>query len=134
MAELRAALEAANADFYASFEALSLDRMDAVWDTGNDVWCVHPGMDMIVGWPAVRRSWAAIFAATPYMQFIVTDVHAILAGDGGMVCCTENILSGGAEGGLGASHAIATNIFVWRDGGWRMIAHHASPVLRPTAG
>ena len=108
--------------------------MDAVWDPGPDVWCVHPGMEPIRGWPAIRRSWAAIFAVTPYLQFILTDVHVVVAGTAGMVCCTENMLSGGGGGTLGGSRAVATNVFAWRGDGWRMIAHHASPVVRPAVG
>ncbi len=123
----------ANAAFYDSFEALDLDRMDAVWDHGDAVYCVHPGGELIAGWGPVHRSWAAIFAGTAYLQFIVTDVRARIAGGTGVVTCTENMLSG-ADGGdaLGAAKAIATNVFTYDAGGaWRMVAHHASPVLRP---
>jgi ketosteroid isomerase-like protein len=128
------ALVAANAEFYARFEALHLDGMDELWDRSDDVWCVHPGTDLITGSGPVRRSWAAVFASTSYLQFIVTDVVARVVGDAGMVTCTENILtSAGAEGDLGAGKAIASNLFTWRDGRWRMVAHHASPVLRRTA-
>jgi ketosteroid isomerase-like protein len=127
-------LTEANDGFYASFETLQIDHMDAVWDATEDVWCVHPGTDVIHGWPAVRRSWAAIFDATPYMQFIVTDVRAVVSGDIGIVTCTENILSGSDGPGLGGARAVATNLFAWRRGAWRMIAHHASPVLRAALG
>lgn len=125
-------LEAANDEFYAAFEALDLDRMEALWDSGDGVFCVHPGSEAIVGWGPVRRSWAAIFTATDYLQFIVTDFRA--SPDTGVVSCVENILTDqGEQGGrgFGAGRAVATNVFVWRDGGWRMAAHHASPVLRP---
>lgn len=125
-----AGLEDANAAFYAAFEALDLDRMAALWDRGDDVFCVHPGSDLILGWGPVRRSWAAIFAATDYLQFIVTDVQA--RAEAGVVTCTENILTDhAADEGLGAGKAVATNVFRYRDGRWRMTAHHASPVLRP---
>jgi ketosteroid isomerase-like protein len=124
-------LVAANARFYEAFEALDLDRMDAVWDHGEAVYCVHPGGELIMGCGPVHRSWAAIFAATEYLQFIVTDVQARAAGAAGVVTCTENILSDAHEGQLGAAKAIATNLFVQTPGGaWQMAAHHASPVLR----
>lgn len=126
-----AGLEAANAAFYEHFEAQDLDGMDGLWDHGDDVFCVHPGSEVIVGWGPVRRSWAAIFAATAYLQFIVTDVRTGGDGPSGWVTCTENILSG-REGSddLGGGRAVATNLFRWSDGRWRMTAHHASPVLR----
>jgi ketosteroid isomerase-like protein len=132
-AEASSDLVAANARFYEAFEALDLDRMDRLWDHGHAVYCIHPGGELIAGWGPVRRSWAAIFAATEYMQFIVTDVQARAAGAAGVVTCTENILSDAQEGHLGAAKAIATNLFVRTPGGdWHMAAHHASPVLRPS--
>lgn len=124
----------ANQAFYDSFESLDLDRMDAVWDHGDAVYCVHPGAELVAGWGPVRRSWAAIFAGTAYLQFIVTDVRARVAGATGVVTCTENMLAGDeGDPSLGAAKAIATNVFTHDTGGaWRMVAHHASPVLQPS--
>lgn len=126
------ALRAANDAFYAGVEALDLDAVAAVWQHSEDVACVHPGAELISGWSRVRRSWAAIFAATSYLQFIVTDVRAVVDGTAGIVTCTENILSdAGHENHLGTAKAVATNVFS-RDGNgrWLMVLHHASPVLR----
>jgi ketosteroid isomerase-like protein len=129
----RGGLEAANATFYEAFEALDLDRMERVWHHGEDVYCIHPGGEMIDGWDRVRRSWAAIFASTPYMQFIVTDVTVRVVDRTGCVTCLENILTGGSDpADLGGGLAVATNLFAWHDGRWAMMAHHASPVLRRT--
>jgi len=126
-------LLAANARFYEGFESLDLDVMSAVWSHSESASCVHPGAEMVTGWPRVRRSWAAIFANTEYLQFIVTDEHAeVLGPDAGVVTCTENILSdAGHDDHLGAARAVATNVFV-RDPqrGWVLLTHHASPVLR----
>jgi ketosteroid isomerase-like protein len=128
-------LVAANAAFYACVEALDHDRMTALWDRGDAVYCVHPGGEVITGWGPVMRSWAAIFASTDYLQFILTDVEARLSGTTGVVTCTENILSGaGGPADLGAAKAVATNLFVRDAGGaWLLVAHHGSPVLRTTA-
>jgi ketosteroid isomerase-like protein len=108
--------------------------MTALWDHGDAVYCVHPGSEVIRGWGPVSRSWAAIFSNTDYLQFIVTDVEARMAGSTGVVTCTENILSGAGgdqEGHLGAAKAVATNVFVRGTGGvWLLVAHHGSPVLR----
>lgn len=121
----------ANAAFYERFEALDLTAMEALWSHGDGVYCVHPGGALITGWGPVRRSWAAIFATTSYLQFIVTDVAARAWGPGGAVTCTENILSGDSGGEvLGASRVVATNLYTWDRDRWLMVAHHASPVLR----
>ncbi len=124
-------LESANSDFYDCFEAGDLDAMAGLWHHGDEVFCVHPGSEIIVGWGPVRRSWAVIFAAAEHLQFIVTDVRAWRHGDTGTVTCTENILSAASAGGdLGAGKAVATNLFARRGGRWLLVAHHASPVLR----
>lgn len=127
----RAGLLDANQTFYATFEALDLDAMDELWSHDAGVWCVHPGGDRIDGWGPVRRSWAAIFANTRYLQFIVTDVEAVLGDLLGTVTCSENMISGSDGGGeIGTGRAVATNVYAWQDGRWLMVAHHASPVLR----
>jgi hypothetical protein len=127
----QAGLVAANSAFYESFEALDLDVMDALWEHDEAVFCVHPGSPVIIGWGPVRRSWAAIFASTDYLQFIVTDVVARVDGVAGWVTCTENILAGaGRQDELGSGLAVATNIFRHDGHRWRMTGHHASPVMR----
>jgi ketosteroid isomerase-like protein len=129
--EHEAALLAANGAFYDAVESLDLDVMARVWDDADDVFCVHPGGEMIAGWGPVRRSWAAIFASTSYLQCIVTDVRCRVGGDLGWVTCTENLLTAAGEHDhVGAARAIASNLFARRHGRWRMVAHHASPVLR----
>ncbi|HEV2918014.1 MAG TPA: nuclear transport factor 2 family protein [Actinomycetota bacterium] len=126
------AVAEANEEFYAAFEALDIDRMEACWQHDDEVRCIHPGWDVMSGWPRVRRSWAAIFANSAYIQFILTDVQVHVEVDAAWVTCVENILSGGAGGpDMEDAKVLATNVYR-RDGGrWRMVLHHGSPVLRP---
>ncbi|HEY8340798.1 MAG TPA: nuclear transport factor 2 family protein [Egibacteraceae bacterium] len=125
-----AGLEAANERFYQALERADLDAMEAVWAHDAGVVCVHPGSELISGWPAVRRSWAAVFASGQYLQLIITDVRARVLADAGVVTCAENALAGLPGGGLAGGRSLSTNVFVWDGGAWRMVAHHASPVLR----
>ncbi len=118
---------AANEEFYAAFEAVDLDRMDAVWDDDESVACVHPGWQMLRGRSRIMRSWALIFANTPYIQFFLTDVHVAVTGDVGVVTCSENILTSVGDE-TGDAYVVATNVFHRRDGGWRLRVHHGSPV------
>ena len=127
-----AAVEAANAEFYAAFESVDIDRMHAVWDDEEDVTCVHPGWPMLRGRGRVMRSWALIFANTPYIQFFLTDVQVRVDEDVAYVTCTENVLSSGdgaPEEGFAGGKALATNVFRATPTGWRLWIHHASPVL-----
>ena len=122
-------LEAANAALYTAFESGDVDLMEAVWDVEEpeSLVCVHPGWPMLRGRTAVMRSWSAVMANTDYIQFVLTDVLVAVAGDAAVVTCTENVLTS-ADVGDGA-HAVATNVFVRRGDGWRLVVHHGSPVL-----
>jgi len=103
--------------------------MDAVWDHGDEVKCVHPGWPLLAGWDAVRESWRAIFGNTEEMRFTLSDVRASAGYDLGWVTCTENILSD-VRGRVSVTAILATNVFRRDgDGPWRMIHHHASHVL-----
>ena len=129
-----AEVEAANAEFYAAFEALDLDRMAAVWADDDGIGCVHAGWPLLKGRAAVMRSWALIMANTSYIQFILTDVTVQQFGEQALVTCGENILTADDEsdsdsGFLAAGAVVATNLFICRDGEWRLWLHHGSPVL-----
>ena len=129
------AVTALNAEFYAAFEAGDVDRMEAVWDQGEDVRCVHPGWPMLSGRSRVLRSWSVIMANTNYIQFFLTGVETRVDGDVAVVTCEENILTAVAEpdGTLSESATVVTtNIFRRRGDRWRLWAHHGSPVIAPS--
>jgi ketosteroid isomerase-like protein len=127
-----AAVAAANEEFYAAFEALDIERMEACWAHDDQVRCIHPGWDAMVGWPQVSRSWMAIFANSAYIQFFLTDVQVHVDDGLAVVTCAENVLSGGpADAEVQDAKVLATNVFRRSDEGWRLVLHHGSPVLRP---
>ena len=129
-----AAVEAANDELYAAFEAGDLDRMAALWVGRRGR--IHGEMrtsrldESSAGIEPVLRSWALVMANAEDLQFIVTDVETVVRGDLATVTCTEIILrpSGGADP-FTSSQAVATNGFLLVDGQWRMWLHHASPVM-----
>jgi ketosteroid isomerase-like protein len=122
-------VEAANAALYTAFENGDVDLMEAVWDVEEPeaVVCVHPGWPMLRGRVNVLRSWSAVMANTEYIQFFLTDVHVAINGETAVVTCTENVLTSADVGDNAA--VVATNIFVRRSDGWRLLVHHGSPVL-----
>jgi len=123
-------VEAANTALYAALESADVDAMAAVWDdaASDDVVCVHPGWPMLRGRSQVLRSFSAIMANTPYIQFFLTDVHVAVTGDVATVTCTENILTSVSEDDSSVQ-VVATNVFVRRGEDWRLLIHHGSPVL-----
>lgn len=126
------AVETANRAFYAALEARALDQMEAVWEQDDAVSCIHPGWHRLDGWDDVRRSWQAIFASSRAWTVACEQVRVRVAGDLASVTCVEVIVPFGGKGET-ASRMQATNLFVRREGRWRMVHHHASP-FRSDAG
>jgi ketosteroid isomerase-like protein len=123
---------AANAAFYAAFEQGDYDAMGLVWADDDGVVCVHPGAVPIIGRVELMRSWVALMATTPYIQFFLTEVVASTTGNLAVVSCVENVLSAGEHTPLASfagGSAVATNVFRQAQDGWRLWVHHASPVL-----
>jgi len=128
------AVEAANAELYAAFEAGDIDRMSALWADSDDVSCIHPGGPILRGRGAVLRSWSIIMANTTYIQFFLTDVEIGVIGDVAIVTCAENILTAAGEDADSDSFAhpgrvVATNVFRRTGNRWRLLVHHGSPVF-----
>ncbi len=126
--ERLAQVRRANERFYRAFESLDMDLMAAVWIPTERAKCVHPGWDLLEGWDVVARSWAAIFANTDYMRFVITDVAVHLYGHVAWVTCVENLSN--APGATQISRILATNVYERHDDDWYIVHHHASPVLQ----
>ena len=123
-------VERANTTFYEAFEAGDIDTMRELWLDSPDTICVHPGAAPLRGKSAIARSWALIMANTPYIQFFLTDVEVSVHGEVATVTCTENVLTGNDNPNVfGGASAVATNVFLRTQDGWRLLVHHASPVL-----
>jgi ketosteroid isomerase-like protein len=114
---------AANKAFYAAFEARDLDAMSLVWEHSDRIVCTHPGWASLRGWGQVAASFFALFQNSQHLQFILTKETAEVAGDVAWVAVDENILQS-----TNASTVAALNLFVRSVDGWRLVAHHASPV------
>ncbi|MEU8890286.1 nuclear transport factor 2 family protein [Streptomyces sp. NPDC048442] len=127
-------VELANTAFYECLERGDFEELSALW-LDDEITCVHPGWPVLSGRGEVLRSYALIMAHTEYIQFFLTDVLVSVMGDTALATCTENILSGGpAEesgelGPLVGQLVVATNVFRRTPDGWRLWAHHGSPVL-----
>jgi len=117
------AVRAAHRRFYEAFESRDLDVMSDCWEHSERVVCTHPGWRTLHGWGAVAGSWFALFGGPQVLQFILTNEVVHVAGDTAWVTVDENLLT---EDGQGTVAAL--NVFQRRDGRWRLVAHHGSPV------
>ncbi len=115
----------ANQEFYAAFESLDLARMEAVWAHDDLVECVQPGWDLLLGWDEVRERWARVFANTTRVRVALSGVRVRVEGTVGWVACTVRLTTAFAEG-FDEAVVQATNIFVFREGKWQLVVHHAS--------
>ena len=122
----REAVRALNESFYAALEGHDLAGMSGVWLHEDWVHCVHPGGDVLRGWPAVRTSWEQIFGQGGWMRVTPTSVEIRIEGDLAIVVCSENITAE-HESEVRVAVALATNLYRRTPAGWRMIHHHASP-------
>jgi len=130
---IREQVLAANRAFYDAFEALDPVAMEACWEDGDGVACLHPGGPWLHGAAAVQGSWDVILGHTGYIEFDVQVRGLRVADPVAWVTCVERIRAGGA-GGVAAAEVAATNVFVLGPQGWRMVLHHGSPVVRGSPG
>jgi SnoaL-like domain len=117
-----------NGKFYHAFEGLSIDMMDNLWKHDENIICVHPGWDLLVGWLAIRESWVTIFQNTKVIKFNITNtkVRIFDSGDIGVVVCQENIESSVRQ--QDKIGIIATNIFERYENRWLLIHHQGSSI------
>jgi hypothetical protein len=118
-----------NAEFYHAFEGLSIDMMDNIWKHDDNIICVHPGWELLVGWLAIRESWVTIFQNTEMIRFNITNLKVRLfdSNNIGIVVCQENIESPG-NGQQDMIGVMATNIYEKCENRWLLIHHQGSSI------
>lgn len=114
----------AEAAFYRAFSQRDLPAMMAVWAEDEDVVCIHPGGQTLMGAEAVRASWAEIFRNAPDMQFVVAEKQRSQNDTLAVHVVHEHIRTGGE---MSRAPILATNVYRRTESGWRMVLHHASP-------
>ncbi len=117
---LEAVLEA-NARFYRALSLADVRVMEAVWVHSETALCIHPGWPPLQGWPAIRDSWARIFAHQGILRVWATEMQVRTFGQTAEVTCLENIDTGLVSGSL--VQARASNVFRRVGPGWRMLEH-----------
>jgi ketosteroid isomerase-like protein len=117
--------EAAEAAFYKAIEQADVIAMMAVWAEDEEVICVHPGGERLIGVEAVRESWRRIFAGGPRMRFSLLEVRSHAS----RLVSIRNLYERISVGTDPRQHlALATNVYVLGASGWHMLMHHASPL------
>ena len=117
--------------FYEAFQRADLDAMMAVWAEDDEVYCVHPGGPRLTGLDQIRESWRQIFANGANMRIQLRGAQQVRGGLLAVHTLYEYIALIGDRSG--PSVVAATNVYMNIGGGWRMVAHHASPVANAPA-
>lgn len=112
----RAAVYAANEEFYRAFAEGDFPAMTALWAERENLVCVHPGWPPVSGRADVLASWQGILANPPEPPVRTVDAQVYLLGEAAMVVCFETI---------GEIFLTATNVFLREGAAWRLVHHHA---------
>lgn len=110
--------------FYRAFEATDLEAMMSVWADDDDVVCIHPSGQRLVGRVDVRESWRRIFGGGEKLTFRVTGRAMVERPDMRVHSVLEEISVAGS--GRIAARVYVTNVYVRSASGWRMWMHHGS--------
>jgi len=112
--------------FYEALQRGDIDKLMACWSDEDDMVCIHPGGARLVGPTAIRNAFEAMFSnggiqvqavKVRKLDTLSASVHSVLE--------RVDVL---LDEGIGRAYVIATNVYHQTEHGWRMVAHHASPV------
>ncbi len=109
--------------FYQAFENTDIELMLMVWSQDDDITCIHPMSQCLRG-KAVLESWRDIFQQSPKMKFQLSDVRIYTGQDISIHTLCENLTI--IHNPHSTSSLLATNVYRWQQGSWRMILHHTS--------
>ena len=108
--------------FYDAFRKLDLEQMTGVWMESANASCIHPGGGLLQGTATILASWAEIFRDAQPPQVSHRLIQASTDERLAVHTVQEEVSSAGGRRAV----ILATNIYAYLDGGWRMLAHHAS--------
>lgn len=119
-----ATADEAEAAFYSAFEMGDKDLLEAVLADKN-VSCIHPSSTPLVGRENVLSSWMQILDSITE-SVISIDVLNRSNSKGIAVHLVTEKFSDSHDLGSDFTQALATNVYIQQDNGWRLMMHHAS--------
>ena len=114
------------AQFYEALQRADLEALMAVWADEEEIVCVHPGGQRLVGLAAIRAGFDSIFG-NGAVAVQIEQVHRLSWLSGALHHLVERIEVPTEGGGRQTAWVLATNVYVKTAQGWRLAAHHASP-------
>jgi ketosteroid isomerase-like protein len=120
------------AAFYEALERCDIEAMMAVWAEDEEVVCVHPGGPRLVGYTMIREAWQHVFTNGRKLRVRLSQQTAVTTPFAMVSTLLEHIAT--VDNESMSAPVAATNIYVRGALGWRMVAHHASPVPPDSVG
>ncbi|MDW3095849.1 MAG: nuclear transport factor 2 family protein [Gammaproteobacteria bacterium] len=111
--------------FYQAFRTRDINLMKDIWDKTDEVICIHPGSPRIYSFDLIIASWEQIFLVHSETMIDIDDQVYKLQEDVSIHYVKETL----SVGDESVASVYATNIYHQTSGGWKMIAHHASPAF-----
>jgi sulfur relay (sulfurtransferase) DsrF/TusC family protein len=112
----------ANDAFYAAFMNHDIEAMSDLWAKDPTISCIHPGWNYLLGRDAVIESWNNILTNYDGPSFTIEGAKANIFKGMAVVICYEVFKM---------ATLVATNIFVWEEGVWRIMHHQSSETPPP---
>lgn len=111
--------------FYEALANADVDAIAELWLDDEDVSCIHPGSPRLLGYEAVRASFAAVLEHGPVLVSPSRKRAVEAAGLALHTVVEEVVVRDGRVQRV--VHVFATNAYIKTPAGWKMILHHASP-------
>ena len=110
--------------FYEAIARADLDALMSVWADDEEIVCIHPTGQRLLGAAIIRENWRAIFANNPRLTVRIT--HSVRWS--GMLLSVHNVIETLYLGDEPTPHGpmLATNVYQRGASGWRLLSHHAS--------
>jgi uncharacterized protein (TIGR02246 family) len=124
-ATLTGSADEVEARFYEALRHGDIERLMALWADDDEIVCVHPGGQRVVGAAAIRASFEAIFS-NGVIPVQTEQVHRLQQLGSALHHLVERI-EVPAQQGTQTAWVLATNLYLKTAQGWRLAAHHASP-------
>jgi hypothetical protein len=112
----------ANDAFYVAFMNHDTKAMGDLWAKAPTISCIHPGWNYLLGRDAVIESWNNILTNYDGPSFTIEGAKANIFKGMAVVICYEVFKM---------ATLVATNIFVWEEGVWRIMHHQSSETPPP---
>ena len=131
MSTIYTSAEEAEDAFYEAIGRGDIDAIMQVWSDEEEIVCIHPTGQRLVGSRAIRESWRNVLANN---QRLTVQLQRSVLWKGGLLA-VHSVLETLYLGDEPTPHGpmLTTNVFQRGADGWRLISHHTSAAAQGNA-